>query len=148
MCRKRGAPDRLFAALMAVQFFLLLDMAFDLRWKFHAIEDRVAMAMGVYDQRRGAQLLALSLLSLALISVSYLIFLRFRDRAGAAIALTGTLASVGLWCCEWVSYHDMDRFLYRLVGAVMVVSLIWIGFAMVTCFGVWLDGSSHSRLTA
>jgi hypothetical protein len=67
---------------------------------------------------------------------------RFRERMGAALALGGTLLSVVLRCAEVVSYHNADAVLYRQVGGVMVVALAWIGLALVTCLGIWIDARS------
>jgi len=143
-CRKSGVPGRLFVLLTGVQLVLLLDMAFDWRWKIHGFWVREALALGVYDQRRSPQVLALAVLSLAMVLA--VVFCRFRRRVGVALALTGTLLSVGLWCCECISWHFVDQFLYHLAGKVMVVSLLWFSLAVVTCFGVWLADRSHPSL--
>jgi hypothetical protein len=137
------------AALAAVQFTLLLDMAFDWRWKIHDFWMREAMALGVYDRRRAPQLLALAMLSLVVALASVSIVYRFRRRLGFAVALTGTMLSVALWCCEWVSLHLIDQLFYRKVGGVMVVGLLWALLALLTSVGVWLDsrGSLSANLT-
>src|SRR5271165_5800945 len=144
-CEKRGVTGQLFAGLAAVQFGLLVDMAFDLRWKLHGFVDDAALAAGVYDQRSMPQLLALVVMSLALVLVSIFILHRFHRRLGAGLALTGTFVSVGLWCCECISYNYVDSLLYYSIWKVMVVGLLWIGVALVTCVGVWLDGLSQGR---
>jgi hypothetical protein len=132
-CRRNRLPSRPFGALAAVQLGLLVDMAFDWFWM------REAMASGVYDRRRLPQMLALGLLALGAVLASAAILYRCRRRAGVALALTGTLLSVGLWCSESISLHLMDRVFYHLAGKLMMVSLLWVGLAAVTCFGVWLD---------
>jgi hypothetical protein len=70
---------------------------------------------------------------------------QFRGKLGAAIAAGSTLLAAGLWCCECLSYHFVDAVLYRLVGKVMIISLVWISLAAVTCFGAWLDGARRRR---
>ncbi len=97
------------------------------------------MAGDVYGERRSPQLLALVVLGCVLIVGSVLIQRRFRGRRGVRLALTGTMLSVGLWCCEALSYHYMDLVLYRMIGGLMVVSLLWVGLAATTCAGVRLD---------
>jgi hypothetical protein len=139
--RERDVWGRLYAVLVGVQLSLLLDMAFDWRWKLHDLGVRVTTGLGVYGLRSTPQLLALAALSLTLALFSILIFYKFRRRIGVALALTCTLLSVGLWCVECVSLHYVDGVLYRLVGVVMMVSLVWVGLALVTCLGIWLDGS-------
>jgi hypothetical protein len=145
-CRRNRIPSRPFGVLAAIQLGLLLDMAFDWRWKVHDFWMRKAMASGVYDLRRFPQTLALGLLifgaSLACAAIVY----RCRNRPGAALALCGTLLSVGLWCCESISLHAVDRVFYHLVGKLMLVSLLWVVLAVVTCFGVWLDMRLSRRL--
>jgi hypothetical protein len=126
--------------LAGVQLALLLDMAFDWRWKLHEFWMREAIAHGVYDQRYGPQLLALGLLICAVAFGSVWVLHRFRHRVGLALAVMGTLLSVGLWFCEWVSYHAVDTVLYREAGGVMTVGLAWGVAAGITWFGVWLDG--------
>jgi hypothetical protein len=128
----------LFAVLSGVQLALLLDMVFEWRWKLHALEIRTAMAYGIYDSRRLPQLLALAALITGAVFCSILILARLRRR-GAAIALVGTLLSLGLWWVEVLSYHSIDMVLYRMIGKAMLVGFIWIGFALVTCLGVWID---------
>jgi hypothetical protein len=132
--------DRLFAWLTGVQLCLLLDMAFDWRWKIHDFWMREAMMAGVYDRRRLSQVLVLGLLCLAAALASRSLLLRFRRKPGAALAMTGTLLSVVLWCCEWVSFHWADQVFYHMIGKLMVVSLLWIGLALMTGIGAWLDG--------
>lgn len=141
--RKSGLPQRSFAMLMLVQIVLLLDMAFEWRWVLHDFWIREAMSHGVYDLRRTPQLLSLIVLGLILVFSVISIVHRFRHSAGEAIAVTSTTLSIGLWCCECLSYHNVDRVFYRMVGPVMMVSLLWIGFTLLTCFGIWLDNRSR-----
>lgn len=142
-CRKSCVSGRLFALMALIQLSLLVDLALNWRWILHDSAVRVATELGVYNLRYMPQVLALMVLFLVLALFSALIFSQFRGRIGVALALTGTLLSVGLWCCEVVSYHPMDALLYSMVGKVMRVSLAWIGVASVICFGVWFDSRSH-----
>ena len=132
----------MFGVLAAVQLVLLLDIAFNLRWRLHDFFMQEAMAHGVYGLRRPPQLLALC----TLIGVSTLccafILSRFRRRRGAAIAVAGTLLSVALRCAEVLSYHDLDAVLYAQVGKVMMVSILWTALTLLTYLGVWIDGRS------
>jgi hypothetical protein len=142
-CRKSRVAGRPFALLSAAQLFLLLDMAFDWRWKLHGFWMQEAAALGVYDQRRLPQAMALGLLLLASAIGCFAILARFRIRPGLTIAVMGTLLSLGLWCCECISLHMLDQIFYRLVRGVMLVSLLWAALALVTCFGAWRDGRDH-----
>jgi hypothetical protein len=136
---KSGRRGGLFAVLAAVQFFLLLDMAFDWRWRIHGLFDESATTLGVYGERRPPQVTALLVLAGVLVFAAIWIYRRFRRRPGLAMAVIGTVLSVGLTCCEGISYHYVDMVFYHMVGDVMAVSLLWIGVALVTCWGVSLD---------
>lgn len=141
-CRQDRQSGRIFAVLTSVQLALLLDMAFDWRWKLHDYGMRVAMMRGIYGERRAPQLLTLEVMAAILFVAVAMVLYRFRHRVGATLALTGTMLSVGLWCSEALSYHFFDRILYVMVGKAMLVSFLWCGLALVTCLGVWKDGSS------
>jgi len=128
-----------FPALAAVQLALALDVAFDWRWKLHNFWMGQAMGLGVYGERRSPQLLALVALG-GLVAFAFVwIWREFGWRRGVALAMTGTALGAGLWCCETLSYHYMDLVLYRMVGPAMLVALLWVGVALTTCAGVWLD---------
>lgn len=138
---RRGAESRVFPWLAGVQLALVLDIAFDLRWKLHAFWMDEAMAHGLYGERRGPQLVVLLLMSALSIFGLVWIARRFGGRRGVAVSVTGTMFSVGLWGCEMLSYHFTDAVLFHMVGKVMLVSLLWLGLAMTTCVGVWIDRS-------
>ena len=129
-----------FGVLAALQIVLLLDIAFNLRWKLHEFFMQEAMDHGVYGLRRSPQLFALWILIGASALCCALIVSRFRRRPGAAIAVAGTLLSVALRCAEVLSYHYLDAVLYAQAGKVMVVSILWMALTLLTCLGVWIDG--------
>jgi hypothetical protein len=143
--RQNGPSSRIFAILAGVQLALLLDMAFDLRWKLHDYGMHAAMTRGIYGERRAPQLLALEALAAVVLVVSTVVVYRFRHRVGAALALTGTTLSVGLWCSEALSYHFFDQVLYRMVGKAMLVSFLWCAFAALTCLGVCTADLSYRK---
>jgi len=145
-CLRNHIRGRLYLLMAATQFLLLLDMAFDWRWKLHDFWGLTASELGVYGPRRLPQVFALAILCAGLAVASVSLIRRFRGRGGAAIAAVGTVLSVGLWFCEVISYHYLDAILYRLVGKVMVVSLAWSNLAAAACLGIWFDvqrGSIH-----
>lgn len=137
--RQDGRPWRLFAALTGLQLLLLLDMAFNWRWMLHDFWVQVAVVHGVYDRRFTPQLLAVALLVVVLAVVSLCALYRFRRTPGRGLVLTSSLLSVGLWGCECLSYHQIDRVLYGMFGQVMMITLLWVGLTIVLCLGVWLD---------
>ena len=138
--RNERRSGSVFGVLAIVQFVLLLDIAFNLRWKLHGFFMQEAMDHGVYGLRRPPQLLALWML----VGVSTLccafILSRFRHRRGAAIAVAGTLLSVALRSAEVLSYHNLDAVLYAQIGKVMLVSILWMALTLLTCLGGWIDG--------
>lgn len=142
-CCQRGVSGRLFAVLTVVQLILLLDMASNWRWLLHDFWMHQAMAHDVYTLRHPPQLIALGLLATAMLIGTILILSKLRQRIGAALALTGTLLSFGLWCAEILSYHGVDAVLYHMVGRLMAVSFLWIALALITSFGAWLDTRSY-----
>jgi hypothetical protein len=136
---RRGRPSGEFLLLAVAQLGLVLDIALDIRWKLHDFWMTRATEMHLYSERRGPQLVALVLLvGLLLVGVVW-IPLRFRGRRGLALALSGTMLSIGLWFCEMLSYHFMDAVLYSMAGKLMLVSFLWVVLAMTTCSGVWLE---------
>lgn len=143
VCRRSDKARRVFAWLAGVQLFLLLDMAFDWRWDLHGLVMRGAAALGVYGERRLPQAIVLVMLCFIFGRLMASIWRRCGRRTGVAVAMTGTLLSVGTWFCELISFHYTDAVLLHKIGSVLVVALLWIGFAAVTCCGVWIDGRSR-----
>jgi hypothetical protein len=139
---RRG--DAVFGVLAVVQLALLLDMIFNLRWKLHEFFMDEAMAHGVYGLRRQPQLVAMVLLTGATVICCGWLVSRLQRRPGAAIAVVGTLLSVGLRCAEVLSYHNLDAVLYFTIGKMMMVSILWIGLTGLTCVGAWMDGRSRN----
>lgn len=140
--RRQGRAGGIYLLLTGLQLGLVLDMAFDLRWKLHELFMTRAMELHVYGERRDPQLVALILLGGVSAVCVVWILRRFRGRPGLAVAISGTLLSIGLWCCEILSYHFMDHVLYSMVGELMLVSFLWLGLAMTTCYGIWRDRAS------
>jgi hypothetical protein len=150
---QRDESSHLFALLAGIQLAMLLDMAFDWRWKLHAYLMRMAMAQGVYGERRAPQLQALVILAVILLLCCSAILYRLRRRTGhrtslrpgLALASIGTMLSLGLWCSEALSYHFLDQVLYRMVGRAMLVSFLWCGLAALTSLGAWTADRSYRK---
>lgn len=132
--------------MAVVQTMLLLDMVFEWRWALHDLWVQEAMRASVYGERREPQLLVLMVLMLALCGAAIWVLRKMHGQKGAAVASVSTLVSVGLWCCESISYHDLDRIFYRMVGGVMLISLMWLGLALIVVQGALLalrEGHPH-----
>jgi hypothetical protein len=117
----------------------MLDMAWDWRWELHGYWMAQAMAWDVYGERRWPQALALGVVGIGLILGTVVIERLFRGRRGLGLAMAGTMLSLALWCSEAISFHFLDLVLYRLVGPAMLVGLLWLGLAGITCAGVVWD---------
>lgn len=139
---KRFVAYKPFALLTIVQFYLVLDMVFNWRWILHGLGAQIATGLGLYSLRRSPQLLALILIFLLVVFISTSILYRFRSRIGLGLAAIGTFLSFELCCCETISYHYVDLVLYHFVGRIMMVALLWVSFALITCLGAWIDSAA------
>lgn len=105
-----------------------------------------AAAHHLYDMRRGPQAVMLVLLSgLMLLAIGFGLR-QFHGRAGAWLAFTGAMLSVGIWCSEIISLHAMDAFLYHPIGPEMVINFLWLAACTMTSVGILADaarGKAH-----
>jgi hypothetical protein len=140
--------SRLAALLGLIQAVLLLDIAFDWRWRLYDWLRGEAVAWHWYEERHWPQVVMLVLLAAALISAVIAARRRARSFPGAALAVEGTLLSVGCWMIEVISLHATDSLLYHHVGPLMVISLVWLlACAMVTA-GILRAGSRAAAAAA
>jgi hypothetical protein len=137
--RPMSIGRRIYLALSLAQLVLLMDIAFNWRWKLHDLFMHAAMAEDIYGERRMPQRLALVLIAVVAAAVAAWILWRLRPRRGAGLAAAATVLSFALHGVEMISYHGMDAILYRAAGGVMVVSFLWAALALLTCIGVGLD---------
>ena len=130
---------RLSAVLMGIEAVLLLDIAFNWRWKLHDVVGTIARNQNEYGQRRGPQAIALVILGGLLLAGLFAVLRIFRNRPGSLLAVSGVLVSVISWCVEVVSLHAVDHILYHPLGPCMVISLVWILGCLMTSGGVLID---------
>jgi hypothetical protein len=131
--------SRLAAVLMLIESALLLDMAFNWRWKLHQALIDFAMRKHEYAQRGLPQLFVVTLLGALLLLGWFVAWRFFRGRGTTLLAVSGALLSLVVWCIEVVSLHAVDHVLYYSVGGVMAVSLLWILSCSMTSIGILLD---------
>jgi hypothetical protein len=141
---KERQASQLAAAFTLIESALLLDMAFNLRWRLHSFFMDFAMQKHEYDVRRLPQEIVLTILGGLLIFGLLAARRLFRDRVGARLAVSGILLSVILWCVEVVSLHAVDHILYHVIGKWMVVSALWILACLTTSIGM-LMVSRHAN---
>jgi hypothetical protein len=136
---KVGRTAQLAAALMIIDSALLLDMAFNWRWKLHQALMDFAMREHEYGQRKLPQVIVVTLLSALLLFGWFVASRSSRGRGTTLLAVSGTLLSVVLWCIEVVSLHAVDHVLYHSVDGVMAVTLLWLLSCTMTSIGILLD---------
>ena len=136
--------SRLGRLLGLVHVVLLLDIAFDWRWRVYDWLRKEAVAWHWYEERRWPQMVMLALLAAVLTSAVISVRNRLRSPRGAALAVEGTLISIGCWLMEIISLHATDSILYHRVGPLMVISFVWLlACAMVTA-GILRAGSPNA----
>jgi hypothetical protein len=136
---KARRASQLAVVLMLIESALLLDMAFNWRWKLHQALMDFAIRRHEYAQRGLPQLIVVTLLGALLLFGWFVAWRALRGRGTTLVAVSGAVLSLVLWCIEVVSLHAVDHVLYYSVGGVMAVSLLWILSCSVTSIGVLLD---------
>ncbi len=126
----------LAAVLMLIESALLLDMAFNWRWKLHQTLMDFAIRKNEYAQRGLPQLIVVIILGSLLLSGWFIAWRSYRGRGMKLLAVSGTLLSLVLWCIDVVSLHAVDHVLYYSVGGVMAVSILWILACSMTSIGI------------
>jgi hypothetical protein len=137
--KPRNGTSGVAATLLFIEGILLLDMAFNWRWKLHQALMDLAQREHEYGQRRLPQTIVLIVLACVLLYGVYRFWRSFRHRGTTLLAVCGTLLSVVLWCTEVVSLHQVDHVLYFSLGGVMSVSLLWFISCGMTSIGILLD---------
>jgi len=143
--RWKSRRTHLAAVLALLEAGFLLDMVFSVRWQLHDLMEGQAIRENMYVQRSGPQLAALGLLGAAAAAGMVLAFQRLRGRTGATVAVFGAILSFICWCTEVISLHETDKVLHYTVNGVMLVSLCWLAFSLMTGLGIlWDVRSSYS----
>ena len=132
--------SRLAAILGAFHVVLLLDITFDLRWKLYEWLQGEAVAYGWYDRRHWPQVGMLTILALLLLTGVTIVRRRFASPPGAALAIEGSLLSLGCWATEIISLHSTDAVLYHPAGPLMIISFVWILASAMTTVGIFRAG--------
>jgi hypothetical protein len=136
---KTRRASQLAAVLMLIESALLLDMAFNWRWKLHQALMDFAIRKHEYGQRGLPQLFVVALLGALLLFGWFVAWRSFRCRGTTLLAVSGALLSLVVWCIEVVSLHAVDIVLYYSVDGVMAVTLLWLLSCTMTSIGILLD---------
>jgi hypothetical protein len=139
--RSKARPkiSRLAAVLMLIESVLLLDVAFNWRWKLHDVFLGIAMRQHEYGQRRLPQAVVVTVLGGLLFFGLFVAWRRLRDRGTTLLAVSGVLLSLIVWCIEVVSLHAVDHVLYSSLDGLMAVTLLWLLSCTMTSIGILLD---------
>ncbi len=137
--------SRLAVVLGLIQAVLLLDIAFDWRWRLYDWLKDQAVAQRWYEQRHWPQVVVLATLAAALAAGMAAARRRFRSLTGAAVAVEGTLLSIGCWMVEVISLHATDSILYHHVGPLMIVSFVWLLTCAMTIAGILKAGFGRAE---
>ena len=137
--------SRLAVVLGLIQAVLLLDIAFDWRWRLYDWLRRQAVTHHWYEQRHWPQVVVLATLAAALAAAMAAARRRFRSLPGAALAVEGTLLSIGCWMGEVISLHATDSILYHHVGLLMIISFVWLLTCAMTIAGILKAGFGRAE---
>jgi hypothetical protein len=135
--KSRRQDGRLRVLLMLIEGLLLLDIAFNWRWMLHQLVVDFAQRRHEYGLRKELQFIAVVVLA-GLLLLALLAVRRFFRGRGTALAVSGVVLSLALWCTEVISLHEVDHVLYHRLGPMMAVSLLWIVACLMTSIGMLL----------
>jgi hypothetical protein len=139
--RSRQVPPGwpVLVSLTVLQFALLVDMLFSLRWLLHNELASEFMAHHLYERRVGPQHLALVLVAAAALIGIWFLVKSLRGRRGAQLASCGMILWIATWFTEVISLHAMDVFLHKSVAHVNLRDVLWIVSTILISYGVLLD---------
>jgi hypothetical protein len=126
-------------SLTVLQFALLVDMLFNLRWLLHNKLASEFLVHHFYNRRVGPQHLALLLVAAAASTGIWLLLKSLRGRRGAQLASCGMVLWISTWFAEVISLHSMDVFLHNSLAHVTVRDAVWIVSSIMISYGVLLD---------
>ena len=133
--KSRREDGHLALLLMLIESTLLLDMAFNWRWMLHQLLMDLAQHAHEYAVRRTPQVIVLIVL-VVLLLIGLRAVRRLSRGRGIALALSGAVLSLALWCTEVVSLHQVDHVMYHRLGPIMTVSLLWMVACLMTSTGI------------
>jgi len=129
--RAGGRRDSVWLPLALLHALFALEIVFGLRHRVHGAVDVFLIDRGWYGQREPLQhaLLVAALLTGGAGLVGLLRWSR-SNRASTPAVLAGCVV-LALFGLEMISLHAIDAVLYRPIGPVMLIGLLWAGCAAV-----------------
>lgn len=129
--RSRGQAASVWKLLALLQIVFVIEIVLGLRHQIHGGVDAFLQDRGWYDQRQPVQLGLLAVALLAGVAGGVAVLRWCRSHRAAAPAVLASCAVVGLFALEMISLHAIDAVLYRLIGPVMLIALLWVACAAV-----------------
>lgn len=139
LTRRRRQNWPVLVSLAVLQFALLVDMLFHVRWLVHNQLAGEFRAHHLYDGRVGPQHLALLLVAAAALVGIWMLLRSLRGRRGAQLASCGMILWISTWLAQVISLHSIDVFLHRSLAHVTVRDAAWIVSSLMISCGVLLD---------
>ncbi len=138
---------RLAGFLAIFHAALFLDITFDWRWLLYRHLEATAIVQRWYQERHWPQVGMLVVLAALLFAGIMMARQRFPSPPGAAMALDGSLLSIGCWATEVISLHATDAILYHRIGSLMTVSFVWMLACLITTAGMLriVNSSGHKK---
>jgi hypothetical protein len=129
--RSRGRAASVWKLLAVLQIVFVVEIVLGLRHLIHGGVDAVLQDRGWYAQRQPVQLGLLAVTLVAGIAALVAVLRWCRSHRAVAPAVLASCAVVGLFALEMISLHAIDAVLYRLVGPVMLIAVLWAACAAV-----------------
>jgi hypothetical protein len=127
--RARGRTAAVWKLLAALQIVFVAEIVLGLRHEIHGGVDAFLQDRGWYSQRQPVQL-GLLVAAVLLGGAGMVAVLRLsRSHRAAAPGMLASCVVVALFALEMISLHAIDAVLYRLIGPVMLIAVLWVACA-------------------
>jgi len=127
--RTRGPAATAWKLLAVLQLLFVAEIVLGLRHQIHGGVDAFLQDRGWYAQRQPVQLGLLAVAAVAGAAALFALLKWCRSHRAAAPAALASFAVLLLFALEMISLHAIDALLYRLIGPVMVIALLWAACA-------------------
>lgn len=135
----------LWLALSIFYSLIFVDVVAQLR---HLVRVEIVVtlkALGVYGDRRIAQMALLIGLGLIAAFFSLRLLIRMRGlTASARIAFVGAMLVLSLYVLELISLHAIDALLYRQTGPMLLIGWLWLASSAISAAAAVAAVKKHS----
>ena len=141
--RARSEP-KYWWALTTANAVLFIEILANTRHQVHDLANAFLVERGMYEFRSRWQMVLTAVVLVLLLAAMYLAHSRIRSRPAAA-ASAGVCFGVGVFAAEIISLHAVDVFLYRTVGSLSVISLVWLATSAWICTSAFVSTQSETQ---